>query len=681
LDQTVVRKNGNQQIYGHKTFTSEVVFEKDVTVAGLIGSGTHKIRIPDDIVLLNRPGDIVSGEVSFRNTTMIRRNLNIAGSVDGVNLAEFMSKKISLNRPQSLHGNFEFKEPVFVDHLVVHKTINGIPIQDIVTRTGSHVLHGNYKFEGGVEVTKDLLLDPAATINGVSVEDIARRTIDVRRGGNVTGRAVLTNTVDVGTHGLNTQKLNDLSVAKVVGDYVYTSSVINRQLQEFGSRASANESNIMSQLVRLESHATSLDYFDVWFEFSKDSKGRLIEMDKFVLVPQNNLHSYGNSSVDYLRYPIADKVVYWKLRGYHPSDEQCPVYGSMIITHDKVGFTEVSDFVRPLHAVYGMKKADPFYLWLNNSDCSREIQVLLTDLTHKKNSLESSPLFQFHPKKSSILVDAKGFSYEQEDYVVVSFRYKHVTVDDPSTFVFRYIPTSNTFVVHQEILSYSPASTDLIEVEHMGEKNVFLAIANRLVVSGAHPPSAVYFWNKSKKIFQQLHTLNTWSPSVVKFVSTGETTYLVVANEKAKLYGGECEYSGDSDLGDTYASFFTQHVNVYELTRRTFDLVQSLDVPGVTSVEKIHLPPNGLYLVVASKTLGKSFIYQHRGINRFQELKSFPSPGVIDVKSFWSRDGQLFLGIASRNAGQSKVLRAVLSGPSPKLRRSTPFAGLLSAAN
>jgi hypothetical protein len=674
LEETAVKKNGNQQIYGTKTFIGDVTFEKDVTIFGLIGAGQQMIRIPEDLVLKNRPADSVNGQVHFRNSTIARRNLVSGGNIDGVNLAEFVNKKISLERDQTIQGKLEFKEPIFVDRLIVRKTINGIPVENIVTRTGNHVLRGSYTFAGPVEVNQNLLLDPEGTINDISVEDIARRAIDVRKGGHVSGRTVFANAVDLGVHGLNTRKLNGLSVEGVVADFVNSSSLITKRMADYQSRVSLHENQIMSQLARLDAHSTTLDFFEVFFEFSKDTNGKQIQMSKFVLIPNNNLYSYGNSSLQYLEYPVADKIVYWKLRGYHISDENCPVLGSVIINHDKNGFSEVSDAKRPMLGLYGMKNVDPFYLWLNNSDCSGESQILFTDLTHSKSSLQTSPLIVYAVLESFDLVDARGFSFKEEDFFVASFGHKKTPHERSRTIVFRFIPTSNTFKVHQEIKSSAPSSLDLIQVDNNGRIDILLAVANTLVVSGSHSPSFIYFWDHKNMIFQKLETLNTWSPSSVKFVSTPEATYLLVANEKAKLYGGECEDS--RNFGDTFTSYLTQHVNVYEYIRGRFSLVQSLNIPGVTSLEKIHLPPKGVYVIAASKTLGRTFIFHHRGINRFQEIKSFPTPGVNDVKSFWTRDGQLFLGVASDKEGQSKIMKAILSGPPPKLRRNTPFSSL-----
>ena len=677
LEETAVKKHGNQHIHGVKTFAGDVTFENDVTIFGLIGSGQQMIRISEDVVLKNRSGDTVKGETIFRNSTVVRRNLNVGGTIDGVNVvSDFMNKKMSLKRDQTVPGTLEFQGQVSVDRLIVRKTINGIPIQDIVTKTGNHVLKGSYTFVGPVKVSKNLLLDPSATINDISVEDIARRAIDIRRGGHVSGRTVVANAVNLGIHGLKTEKLNGLSVEGVVADFSNSSSVILKKMQDFEDRVSAHESMLNSQLTLLEAHSTTLDFFDVFFEFSKDAEGKHIQMFKFVIIPTNNLYSYGNTSSPYIEFPVADKIVYWKLRGYHVNDQTCPVLGSVIVNHDKTGFTEernIYDYRNPRHAIFGMKRVDPFYLWLNDSDCSQGRQVLLTDLTHQKNSLHTSPLFAFHFREYSALVDAKGFSSDQEDYVVISLTHKLVPQDKSLTVVFRFIASSNTFVVQQEIRSFAPSSLDVIEVTHAEKKHIFLAVANSLVL-GNHFPSVVYFWDTKKKLFQKLQLLDTWSPSSIKFVSTPEATYLLVSNEKAKLYAGECKYS--SSFGDTFASYLTQHVNVYQFGRGQFNLVQSLDIPGVTSLEKIHLPPKGVYVIVASKTLGKTFIFNHRGINRFQEIKSFSTPGVIDVKSFWSRDGQLFLAVASDKEGQSKIMKAVLSGPSPRLRKNTPFFSL-----
>jgi hypothetical protein len=156
-------------------------------------------------------------------------------------------------------------------------------------------------------------------------------------------------------------------------------------------------------------------------------------------------------------------------------------------------------------------------------------------------------------------------------------------------------------------------------------------------------------------------------------VFSHRNVFLVVANEKAKLYGGNCD-SVNSEFGDPFSSYFTQHVNVYRLVPgNQWEIIQSLNIPGVTTIDHVHLPPAGLVLLTGSRSLGRTSVHLMRGVNLFQELQSFSTPAVTDIKSFWSSSGELFLGIGSSQTGQSKIMKAILTGPSPRLRYASPF--------
>jgi len=146
---------------------------------------------------------------------------------------------------------------------------------------------------------------------------------------------------------------------------------------------------------------------------------------------------------------------------------------------------------------------------------------------------------------------------------------------------------------------------------------------------------------------------------------------LVFANEKAKLYGGKCDTEEDAifnSLSESYSSYFTQPINVYHYNEKGFEHIQSINIPGVNTMDKFSLPQAETFIVVGSKLLGRTFILKLRGYNRFQEILSFPTPGVESVKIYWSKSSELFLAIASSKPGHSKILKAVLNGPAPKFR-------------
>ena len=681
LNQTLVSKYANQAIHGVKTFTSQqdIIFERDVTVGGLIGSGANLVKVPDDLVLLKGNAHI-PGEVTFANSTHVRRNLNVKGSIDGVYLPDISSRRISLAQDQRTSGDMVFRDPITVDRLIVRKTINGIPVDEIVTKTGNHVLKGNYQVMGKLSARRNLILGPGAHINGISVEEIAKRAIDSRVGGRVTGSVYVTSEAELGQQGLDTRLLNGISVRSLVSDYANYSSLVNRKMNEFRTRINDHGSKLRSQLSRIDSQSTSLSFFDVVYEFPQDSKGANVRIKKFVPIP-NQLNTFGNSSAHVL-YPISDRFIYWRERGKYVNDDSCPVYGSVFQEREADNKYREHDLpiegTRPMFVVYGLKFVSPFLLWLNDTECSGGLQVLATASIQSLNSqLTPAPVFEFVPITSSYIVDIRTFTYAMDDYLIVGFGDRRAP-SKAGTVVFTFNQKRGVWLIHQQLKSYAVSALDMISLGDGKDRTIHLVLANRLTVVGTPAPSTLLVWDGSRRQFVQSQVLNTWSPSAVQFMTDGDAftpqVFLVVANEKAKLYGGDCD-SINSEFGDPYSSYFTQHVNVYQLMKGNhWEIIQSLNMPGVTSIDHIHLPPSGLILLTGSRSLGRTSVHLLRGVNLFQEMQSFSTPAVTDIKSFWSSDGQLFVGIGSSDSGQSKIMKGVLAGPPPRLRPSSPFA-------
>ena len=98
----------------------------------------------------------------------------------------------------------------------------------------------------------------------------------------------------------------------------------------------------------------------------------------------------------------------------------------------------------------------------------------------------------------------------------------------------------------------------------------------------------------------------------------------------------------------------------------TFNLHQQLDIVGSVTLDKFYLPSDQAYLVVGSKILHKTFVYYYdRPAGQFVLVQTISSPSVENVKVFWSRNGHLYLAIASSKPGASKHLKAVINGPNP----------------
>ena len=146
----------------------------------------------------------------------------------------------------------------------------------------------------------------------------------------------------------------------------------------------------------------------------------------------------------------------------------------------------------------------------------------------------------------------------------------------------------------------------------------------------------------------------TSNPSAVVFVETSDgQLYCVFANEKTKLFENDCHEDN---------SLYTQPIIIYKYNGKSFDYFQSIDINGVISLDSFQIS-NRTYIAAASRLLGTTSVLQLRGYNKFEIIQSLPTSGVNNVKSFWSKDGNLHLTVASNNPGHSKILTAHINGP------------------
>ena len=669
--------NGDQTIRGVKKFSGPVTFQKSILVGGKIGSGENLIRIPQDLVLLNNTEGVhISGQVRFRNITVVRRNLVVKGLIDQTDLIEMARHRTSLINSQTTSGQLVFREPVKIDQLIVRKTINGIPIGDLVTKSGNHALAGRYKFSQGMLVNGDLVMGPKSTLNGVSIEDIARRFIDVRLGGRVTGTTYIMSKADLGASGLNTSRLNGISVEALHSHFGNYSISVKNKVDRLNRKINDQERQIMDHLNSIRQLSTSVNYIDNYKEFTRDLRNRPIVMTKIVPV---TLATANNSSP----FTPATYLIGQKLLGVDTHRPSCHIYGSVLYKPKSNG--DLDDVTNSLknggrHMIYPMtgftsRNCAPFYVWLNESRCTGRPQMLSTQLIDNLDPLASGPDFLAGPFRNMTLVAALSFSKHPDDFAVVAL-YNHWRPQDSKVILFSFSSKMLSWSVHQELQAFGVSAIDLIFTP---DSRLLLAVAHRLTFHGSPSASVIYQFDTINRNFVRFQAIPSWSPSAIRFAPLNDplepsATLLIVANEKAQLYGGECRDEPESELFESSSAFLTQSVVVYKSTGGKFISIQEINVPGVTSIDLFHLPPSGLFLLVASKPLGRSYLYQLRGINLFQEVNSLTSIGVEHINSYWSLSGNLYVTIASSQPEKAKILNVVLSGPSIKLRSNNALS-------
>ncbi|KAI1289372.1 hypothetical protein HDE_08417 [Halotydeus destructor] len=699
LNNTLVTRHTTQVIRGRKTFVSPagITFNGQVTVDGHIGDGRTMIRVPQDVVLKNS-NDILHGSVVFDGAVHIRRNLQVTGPIDGVILSEFDRNRVTLNSDQEILGDYSFVENISIEKLIVHKSINGIPINEFVTKTGNHILAGSYVFSE-MDVHGNLTLGPNSRINGILPAVLVRDAMKLDRPNVFNGTTVVRGEVHIGNNGIRVRTINQMDLSKIKFDFEKISAGTMNQLDVFRNMLNDQERRIAYQWDLIKRQTTALDYFDTWVEFPVDKRNP-ITIERFLVLPLTLFNqSYYNRK---LFLPTVESLVYWRITKSSPESPPCREYETVHLSVDKNGVLDETHTItnrtrafpiypNPLHHA----PTSAFYLWTNTSSCEgqgRETSHIWTMYADLQQAMKlkgsAGPRFENYspPGNSPYLKDAKFFSDYNEVFIVLAYSYyKPMNTSQTYSLVYRFDGAKQKWLIQQRIETYGAISLDIVMYERKkgSEKEILLAIANRLTLRGTPAPSFVMRWDHLRRNFIMVNMVHTWSPSSVLFIPKlnlpypqgdgSETLFLVFANEKAKLYAGRCDTEEDAifnTMSDSYSSFFTQPINVYVYNTETskFNHIQSISIPGVNTIDTFSLPPSETFLVVGSKLLGRTFILKFRGYNMFQEIQSFATPSVENVKTYWTKSGDLFLAIASSKPGFSKILKAHLSGPVPKLR-------------
>lgn len=668
-----VYKNGSQIVYGRKRFQAPVTFEKSINVAGRVGDGANMYRIPDDLILLNSSRVIhVPGQTVLKGGVVrVLRSINSTGLIDSVDTESLSKQRISLQGDQASSGQFQFTGPVNIDNLYIRRSINGIPIGDLVTKSGNHVLKGSYTFNQGILVNGNLDLGPNARVNGVPISDVASKAIDIRKGGTISGTTHLISHADLGSAGLDTQRLNGLSVDVIKNHFSNYSNVLSTKVTSLRDQINSQSQLIKGQIASVGKLSTTINYIDNHIEFHRDEHRMPITYTKIipVIVRQFNNSSPFNPS----EYLIAHKLI-----EYDRKYKSCRLIKSVLMreianepVHQVLDGLHNGGF-NPVHPVSGFTRCPPFFLSLSSSQCSRELQLLTSQLINNDDPLAAAPRFDGFPHAifNSSIVNALGFTHGPDDFLVIAL-YNHWRPDLSRVFLFYYSPSQMSWTLSQSIKALGPSAIDLIIT-----KDVWLAVANQLTYHGSPSASMIFKLNRATRQFVSVQTIPSWSPSAIKFISSvpsaSNSLYLVIANEKAQLFGGDCPDESDVQFPEAYTSFLTQSVVIYKQIGSSFQPIQDMNLPGVTSVDAFYLPPSGLYLLAGSKPLGRSYLYQLRGVNLFQQINSFTTIGVEHIRSYWSPTGDLRIAVSSSVPEKSQILAVILSGPSIQLRSILP---------
>lgn len=238
LFNTAVKRDDNLPIYGKKIFIGNITFGQSVR----LGRGLNGQKFPNDFVL-TYTNETIYGKVNFHKKVHIHRNLN-AQLINHINVTEFVNNAILINDNQTrqISATVKFMHPIIIKKLNVHKFVNDIPVDNLVTKfyNDSIKIPGQKTFKNELLIDGQLLLENNMINNVNLVRDIKNEWIDRRKGidtnDNITGRIIFENVISADSMKI-VSTLNGLPMEK-----------FNSQLSELDNELDQYKETVMKSL-------------------------------------------------------------------------------------------------------------------------------------------------------------------------------------------------------------------------------------------------------------------------------------------------------------------------------------------------------------------------------------------------------------------------------------------------
>ncbi|CAG2164475.1 unnamed protein product [Oppiella nova] len=689
LPQRVVLRDHKTTVRGFKTFNGNVILRSNLNLSGTINaidvqslqrrlmsrSRDNVIQAPmtfvNDINLgqlsLEAPATIdglratqlafvghnftLFGNNLFNRSVSVLRDIDVNKTVNGCDLRQLALNAVLFDTKthfQSIYGTKEFDSLHVSGNVVINGPINGVDINKlvsrIVSRTGNQALRAPLTFENDVLVDR---LIARNLINGINISHVLNdvvlkskyQTISARKTFAMPVLAKGSRTrvdgyvsVDGVVNGLNVITLNETSVRQhstqpITGVKTLAGRVTFKRDVFIGGTLSGIAVPNDLILVNTNELISGATRFERWIRAQKglNVSGLIdgIDLSHFVAhrLTLNGQNELIDSMLNFTNGLSVDNLIVRKTINNIPIE-------AFVTTNGRHAINGVKTFATDLY-VNGNIHSPGVYNNINIHNLANRA-ISLTD-----------------PK--AVIPGYTEFT------TPVSMRQMHINgllngydISDMATFYNKYTADVNHLLgdIRRQINRQGKALEAQFGELHRDRTS---GIDYFYVSQEIYEPDA-RFLNRSSP---RLRSMSSSQPSASLIVSTRDgELFSITANDWTQKYGHNC--NEDNNL-------YTKYVYILRFNGKTYDFYQILDINGVISLDSFQVS-NQTYIAAASHLLGTTFLLKYRGYNKFEVIEALPTPGVQNVKSFWTSDGRLHLAIASSLAGQSKTLTAVING-------------------
>ncbi|CAG2118976.1 unnamed protein product, partial [Medioppia subpectinata] len=176
MKSNVVTLDTRQEVFSHKNFTQNTVFVSDL-ISDLL-NGIKMREFGPNVILKNQKGIIVRGFKTFNGSVILRSDLNLSGTVNGINVVDLARRVVSRTRNNVILAPMTFVNDLHLRHLTLRSpaTIDGLRPNELAFVGNNLLLSGNNRFnQTTVSALTDIFV--GKTINGCDLRDLERNAV------------------------------------------------------------------------------------------------------------------------------------------------------------------------------------------------------------------------------------------------------------------------------------------------------------------------------------------------------------------------------------------------------------------------------------------------------------------------------------------------------------------------
>ncbi|CAG0892338.1 unnamed protein product [Darwinula stevensoni] len=595
------------------------------------------LNVDEDLVKRN-DSRLIPGRTRFLNPVDVG-DLAVRGWVDGVRLEDFLETLVTTEFDRKVAGRWEFLDDVIVSGKIVTPSINGIKMEEIVTRSGTHKIKGRKVIKGDVTVKGSVAV---GKINGKNIRELSEIILMKDRPQEICCTATFKGPVTGG--GIN---MNVIGTANG-----YDVSTFPRRL----------ESWVRDSMGRVEALGRGLKGVqDKYFEYLRRGWGGEEELAYFVehgvLEVGSVTHfigvRFGGDEGIYCIYAVPCKS----------AKGSCQCYETRVLVMDRDGGLKTSGSPKPhRYFPFVAPAQDGAFLLYSDSYADRpgcaspEAQLMIQSLSLRGGltldtegeGLLGTVTLQGYPM--GFLSDVEYFTHDRRLYMVVCSYYdRRLESTNLKAILYSYDELKGEWVEIQWIPTHGAKAMALVHHRY----GIDLVICNAFdsVKRSATTKSIIFRFLPREEKFVLIREVTTEHASdVVGMMSASGKVLVAIAQEKGDVVGGGGKMERNSARVVVLA---------YSGEKGQYFVVQNVPEYGVTGLASFALHGR-TYLVTSSPHFNRIGIYQYKGASGFRLVQRIPFKGVGKVHAYRKEGVGMF--VVGSSAGRSRVFRARVWG-------------------